>query len=242
MSDKPPRPRWKRYLRRFLIGFGVLVAIIGGVAAWALNRYVIDHVKIGDVAAYEATVKASTTTVPGVTTTTSPPAETAQVTSTSYSYNGTTITTKKVETGTGTAKVTYYVADVVVADATVLRSAFAENKFGQNIIADTSTIAKENDAIFAINGDYYGFRTSGIIIRNGVIFRDKPARQGLALAEGAGLKQAEANGWADVGEALGTADDHAGALAAYQRSLTAFAELEERFPGLRGADPALPGP
>ena len=181
MSDKPPRPRWKRYLRRFLIGFGVLVAIIGGVAAWALNRYVIDHVKIGDVAAYEATVKASTTTVPGVTTTTSPPAETAQVTSTSYSYNGTTITTKKVETGTGTAKVTYYVADVVVADATVLRSAFAENKFGQNIIADTSTIAKENDAIFAINGDYYGFRTSGIIIRNGVIFRDKPARQGLAL-------------------------------------------------------------
>lgn len=63
------------------------------------------------------------------------------------------------------------------------------------------------------------------------------ARQGLAVAEGAGLKQAEANGWADVGEALGTADDHAGALGAYQRSLTAFAELED----VRGQAAAVNG-
>ena len=63
------------------------------------------------------------------------------------------------------------------------------------------------------------------------------ARQGLALAQGAGLKQAEANAWADVGEALGTADDHAAALEAYQRSLAAFAELED----VRGQAAALGG-
>ena len=42
-------------------------------------------------------------------------------------------------------------------------------------------MAENNDAIFAINGDYYGFRDTGIIIRNGVIYRDSPAREGLAF-------------------------------------------------------------
>jgi len=35
--------------------------------------------------------------------------------------------------------------------------------------------------VFAINGDYYGFRSTGIVIRNGVAFRDEPARTGLAM-------------------------------------------------------------
>ncbi len=76
---------------------------------------------------------------------------------------------------------TYFVADVVLADATELSSAFANDQFGRNIIADTSEIAEENDAVFAVNGDYYGFRTDGIVIRNGVIFRNEPARVGLAF-------------------------------------------------------------
>ena len=71
--------------------------------------------------------------------------------------------------------------DVALGEATELRSAFANNNYGENIIANTSTIAKENNATFAINGDYYGYRRSGIVIRNGVVYRDVPARQGLAL-------------------------------------------------------------
>jgi exopolysaccharide biosynthesis protein len=35
--------------------------------------------------------------------------------------------------------------------------------------------------VLAINGDYYGFRDTGIVIRNGVVFRDSGARQGLAF-------------------------------------------------------------
>jgi hypothetical protein len=35
--------------------------------------------------------------------------------------------------------------------------------------------------VFAINGDYYGFRSTGIVIRNGVLFRDEGARTGLAI-------------------------------------------------------------
>ena len=68
-----------------------------------------------------------------------------------------------------------------VSDATQLRSAFADDSFGENIIENTSDIAADNDAVLAINGDYYGFRDTGIVIRNGVVFRDEGARQGLAF-------------------------------------------------------------
>jgi exopolysaccharide biosynthesis protein len=40
----------------------------------------------------------------------------------------------------------------------------------------------------AINGDYYGFRDDGIVIRNGVIYRNEPARQGLVLYTDGTLK------------------------------------------------------
>jgi exopolysaccharide biosynthesis protein len=69
----------------------------------------------------------------------------------------------------------------VVDDATALRGGFANNQFGTNIIDDTSDIAEYYDAVFAINGDYYGFRDSGIVIRNGVLYRDQGARMGLAI-------------------------------------------------------------
>jgi exopolysaccharide biosynthesis protein len=35
--------------------------------------------------------------------------------------------------------------------------------------------------VFAINGDYYGFRDAGIVIRNGIPYRDEGARAGLAI-------------------------------------------------------------
>ena len=76
---------------------------------------------------------------------------------------------------------TYYVADLVLSDATVLRSAFAGDAFGTNIVDETSAIAEQNGAIFAINGDYYGFRETGMVIRNGVVYRDSGAREGLAF-------------------------------------------------------------
>ena len=46
---------------------------------------------------------------------------------------------------------------------------------------DPSTIASGVGAVLAINGDYYGFRDTGIVIRDGVAYRDAGARQGLAL-------------------------------------------------------------
>ena len=98
-----------------------------------------------------------------------------------YQDDGVTITIERVTRGRGTDTVTYFVADVVLSDATTLLSAFAKNKFGTNIIEKVTTIADNNNAAFAINGDYYGFRSDGILIRNGVIYRNNPARIGLAM-------------------------------------------------------------
>ena len=68
-----------------------------------------------------------------------------------------------------------YVADVVLSSSEYLKSAFAEGTYGKNIKAATSQIAGENGAVLAINGDYYGARERGYVIRNGVLYRDSTA-------------------------------------------------------------------
>lgn len=65
-----------------------------------------------------------------------------------------------------------YIADVKISSAEYLKTAFAHGSYGKNITALTSDTAKENDAIFAVNGDYYGARTTGYVIRNGLLYRE----------------------------------------------------------------------
>lgn len=176
-TRSPRRPKRRRLRNGLLAGGLVIVLAAGGTAAWAADRFLVEHVEIADVSTYEAensTVQTDAAASAADTTE-------ALVTDTSYTDGDTTITISKVTTGSGSDTVTYYVADVVVDDATQLRSAFAKDQFGENITENTSTIAAENDAIFAINGDYYGFRSTGIEIRNGVVYRDEGAREGLAF-------------------------------------------------------------
>ena len=177
----------------------MLLLVAGGIAWWALDRFVIDHVEVGDVAAYEAEVRGDATTTTAtrrdagrdgrrpscdgysLSDTTNRSSSAPVITDTTYESGSMSISISTVVTGEGDSTVTYYVADVTVADATTLRAGFAENKFGTNIVEDTSDIAAAYDAVFAINGDYYGFRDSGIVIRNGVLYRDDGARTGLAI-------------------------------------------------------------
>ena len=171
----------KRLSRRtFLLGGSAGFALLaGGGATWALDRFVVDHVEVSDASAYEAAAgveSVDTSNAQGT------------FTDTTYSSQYCTITISTVVTGSGDSTVTYYVADVVLTDATVLRSAFADDEFGTNIVEDTSAIAADNDAVFAINGDYYGFRDTGIVIRNGVAYRDAGARDGLAFYRDGSVK------------------------------------------------------
>lgn len=73
---------------------------------------------------------------------------------------------------------TLYVADVQVSDVAYLKTAFANSTYGRNVKAKTSEIAAAQNAIFAINGDYYGFRDNGYVLRNGVVYRDSAREAG----------------------------------------------------------------
>lgn len=66
-----------------------------------------------------------------------------------------------------------YVADVKLASADHLKTAFAEDTYGRNITESTSVIADEHNSVLAVNGDFYGSRQSGYVIRNGVLYRDR---------------------------------------------------------------------
>ncbi len=178
--------------KTFQILSAVLISL-GLIAYLLADRYLIQHVEIANVSAYAETISE---TLPAQVESPTPAGAAAQdttavaVSSDDWNYvsDSVSISIQEVTTGSGQDKVTYYVADVTLSDATELASAFANNQFGRNITQYTSVIAAENNAIFAVNGDYYGFRTDGIQIRNGVIYRDEPARIGLAFYRDGSLK------------------------------------------------------
>lgn len=73
-----------------------------------------------------------------------------------------------------------YLADVVLKDPSYLKTGLAGGAFGRNIAETTSSIAEENGAIFAVNGDYYGFRDRGFVMRGGYLYRETAQRGGQA--------------------------------------------------------------
>lgn len=95
-------------------------------------------------------------------------AKNAQVTDTSYSDGNISVNlTEKTVHDTQ-----IYVADVTLSSADYLKTALAQNSYGTNVTSKTSVTAAENNAILAVNGDYYGANSSGYVIRNGVVYRD----------------------------------------------------------------------
>ena len=182
MDPKPlsRRGRRGRFRRLGAASIAVTLVVLGGVG-WALDRYVIEHVRIADVDAYEAARAAAGSATAGTDAGSASSPDATTLTDTEYVSPDAAITISTVTTGSGRDTVAYFVADVVLTDATALRSAFAQNSFGTNITEGTSDIAADNGAVLAVNGDYYGFRRTGIVIRNGVAYRDEGAREGLAF-------------------------------------------------------------
>lgn len=178
--------------KKSAIILATILVTLAALAYFLADRYLIRHVEIENVSAYSATM--IPTVIPtenmiestlefesAVATEESAEVETITYDDWNYVSSSITISITQYSSGSGKNALTYYVADVVLTDVTDLSNAFADDQFGTNIIEYTSQIAAENGAIFAVNGDYYGFRTDGIIIRNGVIYRDNPARIGLAI-------------------------------------------------------------
>ena len=105
---------------------------------------------------------------------TAAPTEATQVVSTENSYSDGNVTITVYEMRAYDS--TIYVADVVLSSPEYLQTAFANSTYGRNVTAKTSSIAENVYAILAINGDYYGARQSGYVIRNGVLYRSTANR------------------------------------------------------------------
>ena len=110
----------------------------------------------------------ATTSTSTNTATASQAANTAIVTDSSYKDNN--ISINLTETTVNNTQV--YLADVTLSSSEYLKTAFAQNAFGTNVTAKTSETAADNNAILAVNGDYYGANSTGYVIRNGVVYRD----------------------------------------------------------------------
>ena len=110
------------------------------------------------------TVKATTTDTKAA----EEAAASATTTDTSYTDNNiqVNLTEKTVE------NTQVYIADITVSSSDYLKTALAQNTYGTNVTAKTSVTAAKNNAILAVNGDYYGANSTGYVIRNGVVYRD----------------------------------------------------------------------
>ncbi len=104
----------------------------------------------------------------------------AETTESSYKDDNINITLKKYHK----YDTDIYVADIKLSDIKYLRTALAGNTYGKNVTDTTSDMASENNAILAINGDFYGARNNGYVVRNGKVLRNtssSDSQQDLAI-------------------------------------------------------------
>ncbi|WP_314249882.1 phosphodiester glycosidase family protein [Abiotrophia defectiva] len=64
-----------------------------------------------------------------------------------------------------------HVAIVTIKGDASIKTALADETYGRNVKAKTSTTAQSVNAVLAVNGDYYGARDAGYVIRNGQLLR-----------------------------------------------------------------------
>lgn len=154
----------RRWIKKKIVWLSVFIFLLLSADSYVLLKaFVLPQaeavIATNQVASDTTTVESSNTTE----TTSSEPV----ITATSYTDENIQIAIdKQVVNDT-----TVYVVDIQVSDVSYLKTALAQNTYGRNIKEATSTIAKDNQAILAINGDFYGFRSSGYVIRNGNLYR-----------------------------------------------------------------------
>ena len=98
--------------------------------------------------------------------------------------------------------VTFYVADVLVQDITSLSTAFAKGTYSAGGVRSMEDIAKSNDCIVAISGDFARWHENGLIVRNGEVFRQKRYTSDLCVLYPDGVMETYTPGTISVEEIL----------------------------------------
>jgi exopolysaccharide biosynthesis protein len=110
-------------------------------------------------------------------------------TASSYKSAHINVAIKKVKSG----DITYYLADIYLSDLRYFRTAFAEDQYGRGLTEPTLSIANRHAAVVAINGDYYGIRSQGIVIRNGRLYRQTTFQDVLVMNHDGSMQTFSAN-------------------------------------------------
>lgn len=65
-------------------------------------------------------------------------------------------------------------ARIKIAHPTQLRTAFAGGKYSSDARYNPQVIARNVNAVIAVNGDYVNYRSGGVIVRQGKLYRNEP--------------------------------------------------------------------
>ena len=117
-----------------------------------------------------------------------------------YQYQDDTrsITVNRVSQG----DITYFVADVQLADPADFQAALSEGKLNGNLESLTTIVSRTN-AVLAINGDDYGTHKYGTIIRNGALIRSSNTTRNMLIVDADGNMSVIADRSGENPKALG---------------------------------------
>ena len=111
--------------------------------------------------------------------------DTVVSTDSTYSSPNLSVEVTQHTQGRGNDTVTYYVADVYMADLSSFQTEFAGGQYDTNGQREHLDIMSQRvGAILAMNGDSYCFNRShcnGLLVRNGTVYRNNPTTQDICM-------------------------------------------------------------
>ena len=80
----------------------------------------------------------------------------------------------------------YHVADVTISSVEQFVSLFAYGIYSSNSRQGTSAMAETAGAVFAVSGDFFNQRKTGVIIRNGILYRNTTTKKDMLTVDSNG--------------------------------------------------------
>lgn len=68
---------------------------------------------------------------------------------------------------------TYTFSEIQISHPSQIRRFFSDGQFGSAVLQTTSEMASTVNAVVASSGDYYGYRSIGIVVNEGIVLRDR---------------------------------------------------------------------
>lgn len=96
-----------------------------------------------------------------------------------------------------------YVVDIYVADISCLKTAFGKDTYGRGYTEWITKVAERCGSVVTMNGDYYGTRDTGVVIRNGMLYRDNKTTHDIIILYWDGHMEVFASGEFDATKEMG---------------------------------------